>query len=156
MANENDPKHPRSYSEDDNYFEQNYNPVQTNMNEDVITDTEFAEDVDLARDINMDHRDDDTEFAAETAIFNPTEVDRDLMRQKERETRMEEHVDAGWGWIALVISLLSFFVWTILFAIVGVVMGVYAKRRGANTLGNIAIGLAILAVAYRLFVDPLI
>ncbi|MGM8214126.1 hypothetical protein ACLIA0_01000 [Bacillaceae bacterium W0354] len=156
MANNND-EHPRSYSEDDNYFEQNRYPVQTNMNDDLDVDTEFAEDVDLAEDVNMDRQaEEDTEFAAETAVFNPSEVNRDIIRQKEQETRMEENVDAGWGWIALVLSLLSFFVWTLLFAVVGAVMGVYAKRRGANTLGNIAIGISIVAVTIRLFFFPII
>ncbi|WP_051189032.1 hypothetical protein [Halalkalibacillus halophilus] len=130
--------HPRSYSEDDNYFDRNEGLMPSN---DPITGIRQKED---------------TEFSSETATFNPSELDRDKMKQEERESRMEEHVDAGWGWIALVLSLLAFFVWTFLFAVVGAIMGIYAKRRGANTLGNIAIGLALVAIVIRLFVYPIL
>ncbi|GEN46528.1 DUF2306 domain-containing protein [Alkalibacillus haloalkaliphilus] len=142
----NDDRHPRSYSEDDNYFEQNNNFNPTN---DPITGIRNAED-------GISNRSDDVEFSSDAATFNPDELDEDKMRKEEKESRYEEHVDAGWGWIALAVSLLSFFVWTLLFAVIGVVMGIYAKRRGANTLGNIAIGIAIAAVAIRLFLFPII
>ncbi|TFB24820.1 DUF4190 domain-containing protein [Filobacillus milosensis] len=136
-----DDKYPNSFDDDQDYFP-NKGEKQKNVYDDF---TEYE-----ARDIGPD-----TEFASETATFNPSELDEDKIRKEEKETRFEEHVDAGWGWIALVVSLLSFFVWTLLFAVVGAVMGIYAKRRGADTLGNIAIGLALLAVALRLFVFPI-
>ncbi|GEL78294.1 hypothetical protein [Tenuibacillus multivorans] len=130
---------PNSYNDDQDYFnQQNNQKVYTNFNEYDARDTG-----------------DDTEFASETATLNPNELDRDKLKKEEKEAHYEQHVDAGWGWIALVVSLLSFFVWTLLFAVVGAVIGIYAKRRGADTLGNIAIGLAILAVAVRLFVFPI-
>lgn len=136
-----DDKYPTSYNDDQDYF-----PNKGEEQKKVYKDFNEYD----ARDQGYD-----TEFASEAATFNPSELDEDKIRKEEKETRFEEHVDAGWGWIALVVSLLSFFVWTLLFAVVGAVMGIYAKRRGADTLGNIAIGIAILAVALRLFVFPI-
>ncbi|WP_188206170.1 hypothetical protein [Alkalibacillus aidingensis] len=153
MSNHDDQR-PKSYSEDDNYFEQN-NEVHNEVSQDINPTNDPITGVHNAEADNINRNNDDVEFA-EAATFNPDELDEDKVRIEERETRMEEHVDAGWGWIALVVSLLSFFVWTLLFAVVGVVMGIYAKRRGADTLGNIAIGLAIVAVAVRLFLFPVI
>ncbi|GAA0457709.1 hypothetical protein [Alkalibacillus silvisoli] len=143
----NDDRHPRSYSEDDNYFDQNNNNF--NPTNDPITGVHNAE-------AEINNRSDDVEFSSDAATFNPDELDEEKMKKEDKESHYEEHVDAGWGWIALAVSLLSFFVWTLLFAVVGVVMGIYAKRRGANTLGNIAIGLAIAAVAIRMFLFPVI
>ncbi|PKR79005.1 hypothetical protein CEY16_04450 [Halalkalibacillus sediminis] len=150
-------------SKDDQYNEEQYNketvkeanqidqqhvldPLDAEKPLAQVTPNEYA-----ARD-----RGEDVEFASESAAFNPNELDSDKLRKEEKETRMEQHVDAGWGWIALVMSLLAFFVWTFLFGVVGAIIGVYAKRRGANTLGNLAIGFALVAIAVRLFVYPLI
>lgn len=162
MTENNDDQQPKSYSEHDNYFEQNRYPVQSNMNAntnlDEAVDNETLNDTNPAPQQEVDNRQskDDTEFAAETAVFNPSENDPELLRKKEQETRMQENVEAGWGWVALVISLLSFFVWPLIFAIAGSALGIYAKRRGANTLGNIAIGLAIASVTLWLIIYPII
>ncbi|WP_170158442.1 hypothetical protein [Aquisalibacillus elongatus] len=137
---DHDDKYPTSYNDDQDYFPNKGKEQKIYHNYDDYS----------ARDEGYD-----TEFSSETATFNPNELDKDKIKKEEKESRYEEHVDAGWGWIALVVSLLSFFVWTLLFAVVGAIMGIYAKRRGADTLGNIAIGLALLAVAVRLFVFPI-
>ncbi|MDQ0158640.1 hypothetical protein [Alkalibacillus salilacus] len=142
----NDDQQPKDYSQDDNYFEQNNG---FNQSYDPVTGVKMV-------DSHTDKNDQDVEFASDTATMNPDELDRDKIKKEEKESHYEEHVDAGWGWIALSASFISFFVWTFLFALIGIVMGIYAKRRGANTLGNIAIGAALVAVLIRLFVFPLI
>ncbi|MET3682428.1 hypothetical protein ABID56_000509 [Alkalibacillus flavidus] len=142
----NDDQHPKDYSSGDNYFEQNkgFNPTN-----DPLTGVRLAED-------RVNERHEDVEFSSDAATFNPDELDKEKIQKEEKEAHYEEHVDAGWGWIALSASFLAFFVWTFLFATVGVVMGIYAKRRGADSLGNIAIGAALVAVLIRLFVFPMI
>ncbi|QHS22777.1 DUF4190 domain-containing protein [Virgibacillus sp. MSP4-1] len=107
-----------------------------------------------AEDRNFDEQKREEEFAAETAI-SPNELD-DRTQMAERETHMEETAEAGWGWAAIILSLLAFFMWPLVMGIAGIVVGVMAKRRGADTLGNIAIVAGIAAIVINLFLAPFV
>ncbi|MCP8616881.1 DUF4190 domain-containing protein [Salirhabdus salicampi] len=123
----------RDYAGNDNYF--------LHPEGERLVDTEFSDE--------LGEQKRDEEFAAETAV-NPNEL------RHEKETHMEEDVQVGWGWAAIVLAFLSFFMWPFLMGIAGIVVGVMAKRRGADTLGNIAITAAIAALVIRLVIAPFI
>ncbi|MBB6454293.1 hypothetical protein HNQ94_002768 [Salirhabdus euzebyi] len=110
--------------------------------------------VDAPDDFDIRDQKQEEEFAAETAI-GAYDV-RDPIHARERETNMEEGVEAGWGWAAIVLSLLAFFMWPLVMGIAGIVVGVMAKRRGADTLGNIAIVGGIAAIVINLMLAPFV
>jgi hypothetical protein len=87
----------------------------------------------------------DEEYAAEVAPST--------FRKEKREV---EPTTAGAviGWIALALSILSFFTYPVFFGIASVVLGIYAISRDAKTTGWIAIILggaaAFLALFFRI------
>ncbi|SET63197.1 hypothetical protein SAMN05421676_106138 [Salinibacillus kushneri] len=109
--------------------------------------------IETPEDHNFEDQKREEEFAAETAV-TPDEFN-DRTQMAERETHMEETAEAGWGWAAIILSLLAFFMWPLVMGIAGIVVGVMAKRRGADTLGNIAIVAGIAAIVINLFLAPL-
>ncbi|WP_102027007.1 hypothetical protein [Salirhabdus sp. Marseille-P4669] len=131
-----------SYTDDtENYFAQ----IQTPPGDE--TTIHSPDDFDL----NNQKREE--EFGAEAISAN--EVTN--MHQREKETNMEENVEAGWGWAAIVLSLIALFnIWPLLMGIAGTVVGVMAKRRGADTLGNIAIVAGIAAIVIHLIIDAFV
>ena len=58
------------------------------------------------------------------------------------------------GAIALALSLLSLFYLPILFGAAGIIIGFIARRRGANGLGNWAIGIGVVSMIIALFIAP--
>lgn len=58
------------------------------------------------------------------------------------------------GAIALALSLLSLFYSPILFGAAGIIVGFIARRRGANGLGNWAIGIGVVSMIIALFIAP--
>jgi hypothetical protein len=68
-----------------------------------------------------------------------------------RETGNEETVTV-YGWIGIVLSFLSFLIWPLLFAASGIILGFVSRSKGADTLGNIAIGIGVLSIIVRLFI----
>ncbi|MEC0304130.1 DUF4190 domain-containing protein [Terribacillus saccharophilus] len=101
---------------------------------------QFDQDVNTKRDV---------ETAAE---ISPAE---DRYRRTEKEGE-QQTTDSGkmFGYIALILSVASFFFAPILVGAAGIVFGVLAKRRGANVLGNIALVVSILAIVISLFTAP--
>ncbi|MFB6465795.1 DUF4190 domain-containing protein [Cytobacillus sp. Hz8] len=88
------------------------------------------------------------ETAAEMAA--PVSFDRDA-----RENRLEEESSGrGMGYAALALSILSLFVWPVLFGAVGIVLGFLAVRRGATGLGSWAIGIGAVSIIIGIFVMP--
>ncbi|MFC7320898.1 hypothetical protein [Halobacillus campisalis] len=77
------------------------------------------------------------------------------IRSEESETTMETDVKAGMGWVALSAAILSFFFAPFLLGIVGIALGVVSKRRGADTLGNMAIIISIVSILFSLFLTPI-
>lgn len=60
------------------------------------------------------------------------------------------------GWIALVLSIASFFWAPILLGGAGIVVGFMARNRHANTLGNIAIAAGAISIIITLFILPFV
>jgi hypothetical protein len=129
----------KSYSDDtEDYFSQ----VQTPPGDETT--------IHSPEDFDLDHNKRDEEYAEEA--IQPNEV-----KFKERESNMTEKVEAGWGWAALILSLIALFnIWPLVMGIAGIVVGVMAKRRGADTLGNIAIVAGIAAIVFHLIIDAFI
>ncbi|MFP7169717.1 hypothetical protein [Terribacillus sp. 7520-G] len=80
---------------------------------------------------------------------------QDGYRRSEKEEG-NHATDSGkvFGYIALILSVAAFFFAPILVGAAGIVFGVLAKRRGADTLGNIALIVSILAIVISLFTAP--
>ncbi|CRK84155.1 DUF4190 domain-containing protein [Neobacillus massiliamazoniensis] len=78
---------------------------------------------------------------------------------REREPA-REHDDlaatggTGIGYVALAISILSLFVWPVIFGIVGIVLGFIARGRGATGLGAWAIGIGVVSLIIGIFILP--
>ncbi|WP_051330840.1 hypothetical protein [Aneurinibacillus terranovensis] len=89
------------------------------------------------------------ETAAEIAPGRPTLV----YPQKKEMADTQNRTGTGIGTLALVLSLLSFFVMPFLLGIVGFVLGYAAARRGAAS-GRWAMGLSAVAVLLTLFLRP--
>lgn len=58
------------------------------------------------------------------------------------------------GAIALALSILSLFYSPILFGAAGIIVGFIARRRGANGLGNWAMGIGVVSLIIGLFIAP--
>ncbi|WP_053071920.1 DUF4190 domain-containing protein [Ornithinibacillus contaminans] len=67
-----------------------------------------------------------------------------------------EQVNATVGWIALVLSLASFFWAPILLGAAGIIVGFFARNRNAKTLGNIAIAAGAISILISLFILPFV
>ncbi|GEN52053.1 DUF4190 domain-containing protein [Halobacillus faecis] len=93
------------------------------------------------------------EFAQEAAVGPIDEP----MNNEEKETTMkeEEDVKVGMGWLGLSAAILSFFFAPLILGAAGIVLGIIGKRRGADTLGNMAIIVSIVSIAFSLFFAPI-
>jgi hypothetical protein len=60
------------------------------------------------------------------------------------------------GWIALALSIASFFWAPILLGGAGIIVGFIARNRHANTLGNIAIAAGAISILITLFILPFV
>ncbi|MGP4061692.1 nucleoside recognition domain-containing protein [Halobacillus litoralis] len=90
------------------------------------------------------------EFAQEAAVGRIDEP----MHNEEQETTMEDNVNAGMGWLGLTAAILSFFFAPLILGAAGIILGIVGKRRGADTLGNMAIIVSIVSIAFSLFFAP--
>jgi hypothetical protein len=94
----------------------------------------------------------DEEIAQE---LTATEFNRP-MNTAEPRTEMKSEVKTGFGWLAVILSILSFFVMPIIMGAAGIILGFVAKRRGADTLGNTAIVAGAIALIITLFIAPFV
>ncbi|MFD1018774.1 hypothetical protein [Thalassobacillus hwangdonensis] len=94
------------------------------------------------------HEKHDEEFAQEMALNEP-------IRNEEQGTDMQTEVQTGMGWLAIVLVGISFFVAPVLLGGAGIILGFFAKRRGAETLGNTAIVIGAISILLSLFLAPL-
>ena len=60
------------------------------------------------------------------------------------------------GWIAIVLSVLSFFFWPVVLGIAGIIVGIVARTRNAEWLGNVAIVAGAVSLLLALVVRPFI
>lgn len=102
----------------------------------------------------LDDRDDRTinDFREETSAELTNDHDK-----KDFDTRDNDNDFASgtvMGWIGIALSVLSFFMIPILFAGAGIILGIIARMREANTLGYTAIAVGIVSLIVRLFFAP--
>ncbi|MEN2765970.1 hypothetical protein [Ornithinibacillus xuwenensis] len=67
-----------------------------------------------------------------------------------------EQANTAMGWIALALSIASFFWAPILLGGAGIIVGFIARNRDANTLGNIAIAAGAISILITLFILPFV
>ncbi|WP_102345576.1 DUF4190 domain-containing protein [Bacillus sp. Marseille-P3661] len=60
----------------------------------------------------------------------------------------------GLGGLALILSVLSLFFLPVLLGAAGIIVGFIARRRGAQGLGNWAIGIGAVSMIIALFITP--
>lgn len=102
-----------------------------------------------ADDLDTVFNDRDEETAAE--------ITADDFRTTDIEDDDDTHVGgAAVGWIALALSVISFFWLPIILGAAGIIVGFVARGRDANTLGNIAIAAGAISVLLALFVRPFV
>lgn len=128
-----------------------------------VSDLQAKQDL-LTRDNTMINRDEpldpqfdniDEEFAQDIAL-DASSLRHEPIESDERETDMQDNVQTGWGWTAVVLSVLSFFMMPVILGAAGVIIGFVAKRRGADTLGNTAIIAGAVAIILQLFIAPFV
>ncbi|WP_445490393.1 DUF4190 domain-containing protein [Niallia sp. 03133] len=95
------------------------------------------------------------ETSAEIAAPAPIayERDRDIDRDRDRDVEREDG-GKGIGITALILSIISLFVWPILLGAVSIVLGFMARRRGALSLGTWAISLGAISIIIGIFIAP--
>ena len=115
---------------------------------------EGPEDLRYRDQIGVEGRLGDTNYIEETSaeIAAPVTLGRD--REDGREEDDEAVSGRGIGFAALALSIISLFVLPVLFGAAGIVLGFIARRRGAKSLGNWAIGLGIVSIIVGLFIAP--
>jgi hypothetical protein len=103
--------------------------------------------------IGEDIPNDPSEFREETAaeIAAPVPIVR---RRGYDDIRGRAEGGTGTGYVALALSILSLFVFPILFGAAGIVLGFVARRRGAEGLGAWAIGIGAVSIIIGIFILP--
>lgn len=92
----------------------------------------------------------DEEFAAE---LTANDFNEPIASEKNNE-KSEVEAKTGFGWFAVIASIISFFLMPIFFSAIGIIVGFVAKSRGADTLGNTAIIAGALSMIITLFIVP--
>ncbi|GAB2573246.1 DUF4190 domain-containing protein [Gracilibacillus alcaliphilus] len=106
--------------------------------------TQFTDTEELYAIHRANNRDEETAAELSTADFN-----RDV-EEAEQGTQMQRQVNMTYGWIGLVLAVVSFFIWPLVMGIAGIVFGIISKKKGADTLGNAAITVSILSLLITL------
>ncbi|WP_117161839.1 nucleoside recognition domain-containing protein [Paraliobacillus sp. X-1268] len=116
------------------------------MNQQGAQDTDLTNSSDLLDQSNVR----DEEFAAELTAndFNEPIASEQVKEKSEVEAK------TGFGWFAVVASIVSFFLMPIFLSATGIIVGFIAKSRGADTLGNTAIIAGALSMIITLFIVP--
>ncbi|KZE68391.1 hypothetical protein AWM68_16055 [Fictibacillus phosphorivorans] len=84
----------------------------------------------------------------------PRYADRDKDHRHEHEGNRERAGGKAAGMIAIILSVLSLFILPVLFGAAGIIVGFIARRQGAHSLGNWAIGIGIVSIIISLFFAP--
>ncbi|TCT26990.1 hypothetical protein EDD68_101356 [Melghiribacillus thermohalophilus] len=124
---------------------------ERNLNNRITVGNQYLGTEGIGDEYEPDNRKRDEEFAEEAALYN-REVGRAERATEEKETNMrtEEEGGAGWGWTAIFLSFFAFFIMPIILGVAGILVGLTARRRGAEMLGNIAVAAGGIAVVLRL------
>ncbi|WP_066192946.1 MULTISPECIES: hypothetical protein [Gracilibacillus] len=123
--------------------------VNNGQQSEDLTTQQFTETNELYAQNELNRRDEETaaELSADTD-FN------DQIEEAEQETQMQAEVNMTYGWIGLVLAVVSFFVWPLVMGVAGIVFGIISKTKGADTLGNAAITVSVISLLVSLFFVP--
>ncbi|TWI57783.1 DUF4190 domain-containing protein [Halalkalibacter nanhaiisediminis] len=96
------------------------------------------------------------EYGAVNGLGGVRTVSSDRTEAKETAEMNEDDVTAGrgTGTFAIVLSILSLFFLPVLLGAAGIVVGFVARRSGATTLGNWAIGIGAISILMTVFFSP--
>jgi len=138
-----------------NQFDQNTpnnfnpeNPQDYSTKQNLNQDEQLEEDYDTPGTLaTYSNRDEET--AAEL-----TAQDIDDSVTDDEDADFDIQVNSVVGWVAIALSVISFFWLPILFGAAGIITGFMARNRNANVLGNIAIAGGAIAIILSLFVTP--
>ena len=83
----------------------------------------------------------DEEYAAEFVSDTPA-------------TSKNEETISMYGWVGIALSIISFFMWPLVFGAAGIILGFISRSKGADTLGNIAIGAGAISILISMFIIP--
>ncbi|MFB4166490.1 hypothetical protein [Virgibacillus sp. JSM 102003] len=90
----------------------------------------------------------DEEFAAEMTADDIGDTVRN------DETKEGAQANSAFGWVALALSIISFFIMPIILGGAGIIVGFISRNRDAETLGNTAIIAGAASILITLFVLP--
>ncbi len=115
--------------------------------------------IDLEERPNLDDyssMEDDDLFHEETAseLVDHDAVDLNYDDVDEDDEDMD--LQSVYGWTAVALSVISFFLLPFILAVAGIVVGVFARAKSAPILGNTAIVIGALSIIVRLFIMPFI
>lgn len=87
-----------------------------------------------------------------------TEITADDNQDTDQRSVDEETFQANsvMGWIALILSIASYFMMPVILGSAGIIVGFIARNRGAQTLGNTAIIAGIVSILITLFILPFV
>lgn len=88
------------------------------------------------------------EIAAPAALRRDADYDRD---DENRDTAVDGR---RMGYLAIVLSVISLFVFPVILGASGIIVGFVARRRGAEALGGWAIGIGIVSLILGIFILP--
>lgn len=89
----------------------------------------------------------DEEFANE---MTADDIEKEPVDSDEDGTE----ANSAFGWIALALSIISYFMMPIILGGAGIIMGFVSRNRGAETLGNTAIIAGAISILITLFILP--
>ncbi|WP_077621488.1 DUF4190 domain-containing protein [Sediminibacillus massiliensis] len=81
---------------------------------------------------------------------------RKPMNTAEQETSMKSEAKTGFGWVAVILAALSFFMMPVVLGAAAIIFGFISRNRGADTLGNTAIIAGAISIVLALFVAPFV
>jgi hypothetical protein len=86
--------------------------------------------------------------------YNRPDMRRDA--DYDRHEDKDETVDDGrrMGYLAIVLSVISLFIFPVILGAAGIIVGFIARRRGAEGLGGWAIGIGIVSLILGIFILP--
>lgn len=83
-------------------------------------------------------------------------VDHDVEDLDYEQDEEDRDIKSVYGWSAIALSVISFFILPFIFAGLGIVVGFVARVNRAPILGNTAIVIGALSILVKLFILPLI
>ncbi|MCU6707696.1 DUF4190 domain-containing protein [Paenibacillus sp. J5C_2022] len=96
------------------------------------------------------------EMGADFAYGMPVSKPSEKFRYEEESVHSEADSGAfALGWIALVFSIASLFLWPVLLAPTAMILGYMAYKQGARGLGGWSVAIGLLVLAIHFIITPI-